>query len=62
MELRVFMYTYPLSTHTNAVHATLVCINDKTFHNFLQTIDLSWIDITNEDGENPPPILKTLAV
>lgn len=62
MELRAFMYTYPLLARTNVVHATLVCINDKTFHNFLQTIDLNLINTTNEDDENPPLILETLVV
>ncbi len=62
MELRAFMYTYPLLAPTNAMHATLACINDKTFHNFLRTIDLSSINTTNEDDENPPLILETLVV
>jgi hypothetical protein len=62
MELRAFMYTYQLSAPTNAMQVTLVCINDKKFHDFLQTTDLSSINTTNEDGENPPLIFETLAV
>jgi hypothetical protein len=62
MELKAFMYTYPLLALTNAGHSIFVCINDKTFHNFFQITDPSSINTTNEDGENPLLILETLGI
>ncbi len=44
------------------IHTTLTCINDKTFHNFLQTINLNLINTTNEDNVNLPLIFKTLLI
>jgi hypothetical protein len=52
----------PITGTYKSMHVTLACINDKTFHNFLQTIDLSLINTTNEDDENPPLILETLVI
>jgi len=44
------------------IYTTLTCIIDKVFHNFFQTTNLNLINITNEDDENAPLILKTLPI
>ncbi len=44
------------------IYTTLTCIIDKVFHNFLQTTNLNLINITNEDDENAPLILKTFPI